>query len=79
MKVPYVDLGSQWLSIKDRALTKISEVLESGMYLEHPIIGTLEERIANRLGVKYATTVNSCTDALIFSLAALGITRDYSS
>ena len=28
IKVPYVDLGSQWLSIKDRALPKISEVLE---------------------------------------------------
>ena len=40
MKVPYVDLGSQWLSIKDRALPKISEVLESGMYLEHPLIET---------------------------------------
>ena len=75
MKVPYVDLGSQWLSIKDRALPKISEVLESGMYLEHPLIATLEERIAKRLGVKYATTVNSGTDALIFSLVALGVTR----
>jgi dTDP-4-amino-4,6-dideoxygalactose transaminase len=75
MKVPYVDLGSQWLSIKDRALPKISEVLESGMYLEHPLIETLEERIAKRLGVKYATTVNSGTDALIFSLVALGVKR----
>jgi dTDP-4-amino-4,6-dideoxygalactose transaminase len=75
MKVPYVDLGSQWLSIKDRALPKISEVLESGMYLEHPLIETLEKRIAKRLGVKYATTVNSGTDALIFSLVALGVTR----
>jgi dTDP-4-amino-4,6-dideoxygalactose transaminase len=75
MKVPYVDLGSQWLAIKDRALPKISEVLESGMYLEHPLIETLEKRIAKRLGVKYATTVNSGTDALIFSLVALGVTR----
>ena len=75
MKVPYVDLGSQWLSIRDRALPKISEVLESGMYLEHPIIEALEERIANRLGVKYTTSVNSGTDALIFSLVALGVTR----
>ena len=75
MKVPYVNLGSQWLSIKDRVLPKISEVLESGMYLEHPLIETLEKRIAKRLGVKYATTVNSGTDALIFSLVALGVTR----
>ena len=75
MKVPYVDLGSQWLSIRDRAIPKISEVLESGMYLEHPIIEDLEERIANRLGVKYTTSVNSGTDALIFSLVALGVTR----
>jgi dTDP-4-amino-4,6-dideoxygalactose transaminase len=75
MKVPYVDLGSQWLSIRDRALPKISQVLESGMYLEHPIIETLETRIAKRLGVKYSTTVNSGTDALMFSLVALGVTR----
>jgi dTDP-4-amino-4,6-dideoxygalactose transaminase len=75
IKVPYVDLGSQWLAIKDRALPKISEVLESGMYLEHPLIETLEKRIAKKLGVKYATTVNSGTDALIFSLVALGVTR----
>jgi dTDP-4-amino-4,6-dideoxygalactose transaminase len=75
MKVPYIDLGAQWLEIKDRALTKISEVLESGMYLEHPLIKTLEARIALRLGVKYAATVNSGTDALILSLAALGVER----
>jgi dTDP-4-amino-4,6-dideoxygalactose transaminase len=75
MIVPYVDLGSQWLSIKDRALHKINEVLENGMYLEDPIIESLEKRIARRLGVKYATTVNSGTDALIFSLVALGIAR----
>jgi dTDP-4-amino-4,6-dideoxygalactose transaminase len=75
MIVPYVDLGSQWLSIKDRALHKINEVLENGMYLEDPVIESLEKRIARRLGVKYATTVNSGTDALIFSLVALGIAR----
>jgi dTDP-4-amino-4,6-dideoxygalactose transaminase len=75
VNVPFVDLGGQWLSIKDRALPKISEVLESGMYLEHPVIEILEERIANRLGVKYTTTVNSGTDALIFTLVALGVTR----
>ena len=75
MRVPYVDLGGQWLSIKERALPKISEVLQSGLYLEHPIIGDLEERIANFLSVKYVTTVNSGTDALIFTLYALGISR----
>lgn len=75
MRVPYVDLGSQWLAIKDRAIAKISEVLESGMYLEHPIVNALEERIAVKLGVKFATSVNSGTDALILTLAALGVTR----
>ena len=71
MRVPYVDLGSQWLAIKDRAIAKISEVLESGMYLEHPIVNALEERIAVKLGVKFATSVNSGTDALILTLATL--------
>jgi len=75
MQVPYVDLGGQWLAIKDRVIPKISEVLESGLYLEHPFINSLEDRIANRLGVKFATSVNSGTDALILTLAALGVTR----
>ena len=75
MHVPYVDLGSQWMAIKDRALPAISEVLETGMYLEHPIVVALEQRIANKLGVRFATSVNSGTDALIFALAALGVSR----
>jgi dTDP-4-amino-4,6-dideoxygalactose transaminase len=74
-RVPFVDLGSQWLAIKDRAIAKISEVLESGMYLDHPIVKLLEERIAIKLGVKFATSVNSGTDALILTLAALGVRR----
>lgn len=74
-KVPYVDLGKQWLSIKDQALPRISEILESGMYLEHPIVEILESKIATRLGIKFAATLNSGTDALILSLAALGIGR----
>jgi dTDP-4-amino-4,6-dideoxygalactose transaminase len=75
MKVPYVDLGSQWLAMRDRAIPKISEVLESGMYLDHPIVNALEDRIANRLGVNFATSVNSGSDALMFALVALGVTR----
>jgi dTDP-4-amino-4,6-dideoxygalactose transaminase len=75
MRVPYVDLGGQWLAIKDRAIPKISEILESGMYLDHPSVSALEERIAIKLGVKFATSVNSGTDALILTLAALGVAR----
>jgi dTDP-4-amino-4,6-dideoxygalactose transaminase len=73
MEVKYVDLGAQWLGIRDRALPAIEEVLSSGMYLEHPIVADLESRMATFLGVKRGVSLNSGTDALLMSLFALGI------
>jgi dTDP-4-amino-4,6-dideoxygalactose transaminase len=59
-----------------KSLTEIQDLVKSkGLSFGINLIETLEKRIAERLGVKYATTVNSGTDALIFSLAALGVTR----
>lgn len=73
MEIKYVDLGAQWIDIRERALPAIEEVLASGMYLEHPTVPNLEERMAKHLGVAYGLTLNSGTDALLMSLVALGI------
>jgi dTDP-4-amino-4,6-dideoxygalactose transaminase len=73
MEVKYVDLGAQWLGMRNRALPAIEEVLSSGMYLEHPVVEDLESRMATFLGVKRGVSLNSGTDALLMSLFALGI------
>ena len=73
MKVPYIDLASQWSDIRDEVLPLIDEVLSSGKYLEHEVVEQLEIDLALFLGVKYVVLVNSGTDALLLALHALGI------
>ena len=75
IRVPYVDLGAQWLSIREEALKKFDDILISGKYLEHEIVGQLEQDLAHRLGVRHVVTLNSGTDALLIALMALGIKR----
>jgi dTDP-4-amino-4,6-dideoxygalactose transaminase len=75
MSVRYVDLGAQWLEIRERAIPAIDEVLKSGMYLEHPVVEELESRMAKFLGLEHGISLNSGTDALLMSLVALGIKR----
>jgi dTDP-4-amino-4,6-dideoxygalactose transaminase len=73
MKVPYIALGAQWSDIRDEALPLIDEVLSTGMYLEHELVGALEENLATELGVKEVILVNSGTDALLMSLLVMNV------
>jgi dTDP-4-amino-4,6-dideoxygalactose transaminase len=73
MQVPYIDLGAQWSDIRNEALPLIDEVLSTGMYLEHELVGTLEENLAIEIGVKEVILVNSGTDALLMSLLVMNI------
>ena len=73
MNIKYVDLGAQWTEIRDEALPEIDKVLQSGMYLEHPIVSELERKLETYLNVENVVTLNSGTDALILGLVALGV------
>lgn len=75
MKVPYVDLASQWHSLEDEALTEIVKVLRGGKSIGDPVIEEFENRTSQYLGVKKCISLNSGTDALLFGLMALGIGR----
>jgi dTDP-4-amino-4,6-dideoxygalactose transaminase len=73
IKVPYIDLASQWNDIRLEALPLIDEVLSTGKYLEHEIVETLESDLAAYLDVKHVVLVNSGTDALVLALQALDV------
>lgn len=75
LRVPYVDLGSQWSSIREVALNRFDEILSTGKYLEHEVVLELEEELARRLGVRHVVTLNSGTDALLIALMALGVKK----
>lgn len=71
--IPYVDIGTQFAQERDDLMPVIEKILASGMYVGGPWNDKLEVALAERCGTKHAVALNSGTDALILSLAALGI------
>ena len=72
-KVPYVNLGAQYAEERDELLPIIDKVLREGQYIAGEAIERLEAELAAFVGVKHVVTLNSGTDALQLSLAALGV------
>ena len=62
-------------AIGDREIAAATEVLRSGWLTTGRRAHELEERFAERLGVKHALALNSATAALHLALEALGVRR----
>ncbi|PIP54324.1 MAG: hypothetical protein COX07_05960 [Bacteroidetes bacterium CG23_combo_of_CG06-09_8_20_14_all_32_9] len=58
---------------KDKIIELANEVFSTGQVLEGIYVTKTEKKLAQLTNRKYAVTVNSCTDALFFSLIASGI------
>jgi dTDP-4-amino-4,6-dideoxygalactose transaminase len=75
MKVPFLDLKSQYLSIKNEIDTAIQQVLDTTAFAGGPFVAQFEKQFAEFCDCKHAIGVGSGTDALWLSLLALGIGR----
>jgi len=73
MKVPFVNYPRQYHHLEKEIDETIKRVLSTGQLILRQDVEDFERSLANYLGVKYAVGVNSCTDALIFSLRAAGL------
>jgi dTDP-4-amino-4,6-dideoxygalactose transaminase len=73
MNVPFVDLKSQYLNIKDEILKEISEVLDNTAFVCGKKVRKFEEDFAYQNNVKYCIGLSSGTDALHTALKAIGI------
>jgi UDP-2-acetamido-2-deoxy-ribo-hexuluronate aminotransferase len=71
--IPFIDLKTQYASIKDKVEAGIKRVLEHGQYIMGPEVAECERRLAQIAGSKHCLTVSSGTDALVAPLMALGI------
>ena len=74
--IPFLDLKTQYFSIKDEIDQAVLEVLGSSKYALGPAVEKFEEEFAEFQGVKYAVAVNSGTSALHASLLAAGVGED---
>jgi dTDP-4-amino-4,6-dideoxygalactose transaminase len=71
--VPLLDLGAQYAPIRDELLAAITRVCDSQRFILGPEVEALEQELAAYIGVGFAVTVSSGTDALLLALMALGI------
>lgn len=73
MGLKLIDLTSQYEEIRGEVEERVINVMRSTNYVMGPEVRAFEEKVAEYLGVKYAIGVANGTDALILSLASLGL------
>jgi len=71
--VPLLDLKLQYASLRPEIEAALAAVLESQAFILGPPVEALERDIAHLVGTRHAVGCASGTDALILSLAALGV------
>ncbi|MGR8931763.1 MAG: DegT/DnrJ/EryC1/StrS family aminotransferase [Gammaproteobacteria bacterium] len=69
----FIDLKTQYSSLKSSIDTRIHRVLDHGQYIMGPEVKELETHLAAYTGAKHCITVASGTEALLISLMALGV------
>lgn len=73
MKVPFLDLKSQYQKIKAEVDREIQAVIDSCAFINGPATKNFEKNFAHYCGVKYAVGVANGTDALHLALRAIGV------
>ena len=75
MKIPFVDLHAQYLTIKQEIDRAIAEVISQSAYNRGPHVNAFEEAWARTLGVKRCVSCANGTDAIYIALRGLGLKR----
>ena len=73
MKIPFVDLHAQYLSIKPAVDAAIAEVIANSAFIRGPQVDAFEQAWADTLGVKDCVSCANGTDALYIAMLGLGV------
>jgi dTDP-4-amino-4,6-dideoxygalactose transaminase len=73
MKIPFVDLHAQYLSIKDDIDRAIADVIAQSAYIRGPHVDAFEQAWAKTLGMKRCVSSANGTDAIYIALRGLGL------
>lgn len=76
MKIPFVDLGAQYQSIKGEIDQAIRDVIADTAFIGGKYVVAFEKEFAGYLQVDHCIGVGNGTDALTLALKALGIRED---
>tara|TARA_A100000171_G_C2139709_1_gene153911 strand:- start:3633 stop:4742 length:1110 start_codon:yes stop_codon:yes gene_type:complete len=73
MKIPFVDLNAQYLSIKDNIDEAIQDVLNDSEFIGGERVRKFENQFASLYGARKCISVANGTDALYISMKMLGV------
>ena len=73
MKIPFVDLHAQYMTIKQEIDRAIAEVIAESAYIRGPHVDAFEEAWARTLGAKRCVSCANGTDAIYMALRGLGL------
>jgi len=73
MNVPFVDLKSQYQSLKGEIDAAIQSVIAKTAFVGGPHVREFETAFAQKYGVKHCISCGNGTDAIYITLKALGI------
>jgi dTDP-4-amino-4,6-dideoxygalactose transaminase len=73
MKVPFLDLKTQYKQIEHEVIPMITVAMADGAFIGGEQVSCFEEEFAKFCGSSYCAGVNSGTDALRFALMAIGV------
>jgi dTDP-4-amino-4,6-dideoxygalactose transaminase len=73
MKIPFVDLHAQYLTIKDAIDGAIAGVIAESAYIRGRHVDAFEQAWASTLGVKRCVSCANGTDAIYVTLRSLGV------
>src|SRR5208282_4050662 len=75
MHIPFVDLKTQYESIKGELEGAIQDVLSESAFIGGRFLKSFEQNFAHYIGVKHCIGVGNGTDALFIALKMLGISE----
>ena len=71
MKIPFVDLHAQYLSIKPEIDAAIADVIAQSAFIRGPHVDAFEKAWAETLGVKHCVSCANGTDAIYIAMRGL--------
>ncbi len=74
--IPFIDLKSQYIDLKQNINKRINNVLDHGIFINGPEVSIFEEDLCNFTSVKHSISCANGTDALSIALMALNTNRD---
>jgi dTDP-4-amino-4,6-dideoxygalactose transaminase len=73
MNIPFVDLKTQYLTLKSEIDAAIHSVIEKTAFIRGPHVEEFERSFASKYGVKHCVSCANGTDAIYIALKSIGI------